>query len=70
VNYILQRAEEEGDDVYRKAEKIVKEGKMRGSLTLKDLERGRGRWQEARSEGHGRRCRGCGEQKRQKVAKD
>jgi hypothetical protein len=35
VEYILERAEEEGDDVYRKAEEIVKEGRSRGSLTLK-----------------------------------
>jgi hypothetical protein len=35
INYILQRAEEEGDDVYEKAKKIIDEGKARGSLTLK-----------------------------------
>jgi hypothetical protein len=34
VNYILQRAEKEGKDVYRKAEEIVKEGKARDSLRL------------------------------------
>ncbi len=39
VKYILQRAWEEGEDVYRKAEEIVKEGKTRGSLSLKGLER-------------------------------
>jgi hypothetical protein len=39
VSYILQRAKEEGDDVYRKAEEIVKEGKERGSLTLKGFEK-------------------------------
>ena len=35
INYILQRAKEEGDDVYEKAKKIIEEGKARGSLTLK-----------------------------------
>jgi len=35
VSYILQRAKEEGDDVYEKAKKIVEEGKARDSLTLK-----------------------------------
>jgi hypothetical protein len=35
VSYILQRAKEEGDDVYEKAKKIIDEGKARGSLTLK-----------------------------------
>jgi hypothetical protein len=39
VEYILQRAGEEGEDVYRKAEEIVKEGKERDSLTLKDFEK-------------------------------
>jgi hypothetical protein len=39
VEYILQRAEEAGDDVRKKAEEIVKEGKERGSLTLKDFEK-------------------------------
>jgi hypothetical protein len=38
VEYILERAEEEGEDVYRKAEEIVKEGKARDSLTLKGFE--------------------------------
>jgi hypothetical protein len=38
VKYILQRAKEGGEDVYRKAEEIVKEGKERGSLTLKGFE--------------------------------
>ncbi len=38
VEYILQRAKEAGEDVYRKAEEIVKEGKARGSLTLKGFE--------------------------------
>ncbi|MFP3213379.1 MAG: PaRep2b protein [Thermoproteus sp.] len=35
VKRILQRAEEAGDDVRKKAEEIVKEGKERGSQTLK-----------------------------------
>jgi hypothetical protein len=39
VNYILQRAREEGEDVYRKAEEIMKEGRSRGSLTLKGFEK-------------------------------
>jgi hypothetical protein len=39
VKYILQRAEKEGDDVYEKAKEIVKEGKERGSLTLKGFEK-------------------------------
>jgi hypothetical protein len=39
VEYILQRAKEAGDDVRKKAEEIVKEGKERGSLTLKDFEK-------------------------------
>ncbi len=39
VSYILERAREEGEDVYRKAEEIVKEGKARGSLTLKGFEK-------------------------------
>ncbi len=38
VEYILERAEKEGKDVYRKAEEIVKEGKERGSLKLEDFE--------------------------------
>jgi hypothetical protein len=38
VEYILQRAEKEGDDVYEKASKIIDEGKARGSLTLKGFE--------------------------------
>ncbi len=38
VEYILQRAEKEGDDVYEKAKEIVNEGKARGSLTLKGFE--------------------------------
>ncbi len=38
VEYILQRAWEEGDAVYEKAKEIIKEGKERGSLTLKGFE--------------------------------
>ncbi len=38
VEYILQRAEKEGKDVYRKAEEIVEEGMSRGSLRLKGFE--------------------------------
>jgi len=39
VECILQRAWEEGGEVYKKVKKIVDEGKARGSLTLKGLER-------------------------------
>jgi hypothetical protein len=39
VEYILQRAKEEGDVVYEKASKIVDEGKARSSLTLKGFEK-------------------------------
>jgi len=38
VEYILKRAREEGEDVYRKAEEIVKEGKARGILKLEGCE--------------------------------
>jgi len=38
VEYILQRAREEGDAVYEKAKEIVKEGKERGSLRLEGFE--------------------------------
>jgi len=38
VEYILRRAEEAGENVRKKAEEIVKEGKERGSLTLKGFE--------------------------------
>jgi hypothetical protein len=38
VEYILQRAWEEGDAVYEKAKEIVKEGKARGSLQLEGFE--------------------------------
>jgi hypothetical protein len=39
VEYILQRAERAGKKVYEKAKEIVKEGKERGSLTLKGFEK-------------------------------
>ena len=39
VEYIIQRAEKEGKDVYRKAEEIVKEGMSRGSQKLEDFEK-------------------------------
>jgi hypothetical protein len=39
VEYILERAEKAGDDVYEKAKEIVKEGKERGSLTLRNFEK-------------------------------
>jgi hypothetical protein len=39
VKYILQRAWEEGEEVYEKAKKIVEEGKARGSLRLESFER-------------------------------
>jgi hypothetical protein len=39
ISYILERAEEEGKEVYKKARKIVDEGKARGSLTLKGFEK-------------------------------
>jgi hypothetical protein len=39
VNYILQRAWEEGEEVSEKATKIVDEGKARGSRTLKGFEK-------------------------------
>jgi hypothetical protein len=38
VEYILQRAEEKGKEVYEKALKVVEEGKAWGSLTLKGFE--------------------------------
>lgn len=38
VEYILQRAGEEGQDVYRKAVAVVEEGKARGSLRLDSFE--------------------------------
>jgi len=39
VEYILQRAREEGDAVYEKAKEMVKEGKERGSLRLEGFEK-------------------------------
>jgi hypothetical protein len=39
VERILQRAEEAGDDVRKKAEEIIEEGKERGSLTLERFEK-------------------------------
>jgi hypothetical protein len=39
VEYILQRAKEEGKEVYGKAKEIVEEGMSRGSLTLKGFEK-------------------------------
>jgi GNAT superfamily N-acetyltransferase len=39
VEYILQRAKEEGENVYRKALEVVEEGRARGSLTLKGFEK-------------------------------
>jgi hypothetical protein len=39
VEYILQRAREEGDDVFKKALEVVEEGKARGPLTLKGFEK-------------------------------
>jgi len=39
VEYILQRAKEEGEDVYRKTLEVVEEGKARGSLKLEGFEK-------------------------------
>jgi len=39
ISYILERAKEEGEDVRWKVEEMVKEGKARGSLTLKGFEK-------------------------------
>jgi hypothetical protein len=39
VNYILQRAKDGGEEVRKKAEKIIEEGKERDSLTLKGFEK-------------------------------
>jgi len=39
VEYILQRAKEEGDDVHERAKKIIEEGLSRSSLTLKGFEK-------------------------------
>jgi hypothetical protein len=38
IEYILQRAKEEGDDVYEKVEKIIEEGMSRASLKLEGFE--------------------------------
>ena len=38
VEYILQRAEEEGEEVYEKAREIIEEGKAKGSLRLEGFE--------------------------------
>jgi hypothetical protein len=38
VSYILQRAEEEGKEVSEKAQKIIEEGRARGSLKLEGFE--------------------------------
>ncbi len=39
ISYILERAKEEGEDVYRKALEVVEEGRSRGFLTLKGFEK-------------------------------
>jgi hypothetical protein len=39
VEYILQRAEEAGKEVYEKASEIIEEGKTRGSLKLEGFEK-------------------------------
>jgi len=39
VEYILQKAEEAGEDVRKKAEEVVKEGKARGILKLEGFEK-------------------------------
>ena len=39
VEHILQRAKEAGEEVRKKAEEVVKEGRARGSQTLKDFEK-------------------------------
>jgi hypothetical protein len=39
IEYILQRAEEAGEDVRKKAEEIIEKGKARASLELKGFER-------------------------------
>ena len=58
VEYILQRAKEEGEDVRKKAEEIVEEGKARGLLDVKGLrEGGRSGGQDIRREGDRRRGR-------------
>jgi len=37
VDYILERAREEGEEVYEKAEEVVEEGRAVGSLSLADV---------------------------------
>jgi hypothetical protein len=39
VNYILQRAEEAGKKVYKKAKEIIEKGEAKGSLTLNGFEK-------------------------------
>ncbi len=39
VEYILQRAKEEGEGVYEKVKEIIEEGRTRGSLTLRGFEK-------------------------------
>jgi hypothetical protein len=39
VKYILQRAEKKGENVRKKVEEVVEEGKARGSLTLEGFEK-------------------------------
>jgi hypothetical protein len=39
ISYILERAKEGGEDVRREVEEMVKEGKARGSLTLRNFEK-------------------------------
>jgi len=39
IEYILQRAREEGEEVYEKVKEIIEEGRARGSLTLKGFEK-------------------------------
>jgi hypothetical protein len=39
IEYILQRAREKGEDVYREALEVVEEGKARGSLRLEGFEK-------------------------------
>jgi hypothetical protein len=38
IEYILQRAKEEGEEVYEKAREIIEEGKARGSIKLEGFE--------------------------------
>jgi hypothetical protein len=71
VKHILERAKEEGDDVYEKVKEIIEEGMSRGSLGLEGFEGGcRGGGQKARGEGNRRRGRVRYGEKRQEVAED